>query len=176
MQRQAEGRFVAVISGVHGLVHTIELTYAALLIRIGLEFSADKLALGAVATAAAFTLGFGALPAGGLVDRLGARPPPLHSGRPPSGGGRPWGGCLSPPAGLSAIATVARHPPSAIAWHGVGGNLGIAAAPIIATLVAQAAGWRWAYALLAFLCLVAARPLRPLPPNPEAMAVRGTAT
>jgi len=194
MLRQAEGRFVAVISGVHGLVHTIELTYAALLIRIGLEFSADKLALGAVATAAAFTLGFGALPAGVLVDRLGPRRTlNLAFGLSMAAAllvafspnlatlavtlailGLASG--LYHPAGLSAIATVARHPPSAIAWHGVGGNLGIAAAPIIATLVAQAAGWRWAYALLAFLCLVAAVLLRTLLPSQEAMAVRGTVT
>jgi predicted MFS family arabinose efflux permease len=80
------------------------------------------------------------------------------------------------PAGLSAIAKVARHPPSAIGWHGVGGNLGIAAAPIVATLVAQVAGWRWAYALLALLCLGAAVVLHTLLPTQEAMAAQTTVT
>src|SRR3972149_82037 len=64
---------VAYIALVHGLIHTIEFTYAALLTRIGGEFGAGLCGVGIVANAFAFTFGFSALPSGVLVDRLGTQ-------------------------------------------------------------------------------------------------------
>ena len=68
----SERALVLTISGVHALVHTIELAYAALLLRIEAEFGTDLLLLGVLANVAGFAFGLGALPAGFLVDRLGS--------------------------------------------------------------------------------------------------------
>ena len=62
---------MAYISVVHGFIHTIEITYAVLLLRIGDEFGAGLFVLGIVANAAAFTFGFGALFSGRARFDLG---------------------------------------------------------------------------------------------------------
>src|SRR3972149_6567196 len=69
----AQGRIILYTALAHGLVHTVELTYAALLSRIGHEFGQGDFVLGVVASAFAFTFGASALPSGLLVDRLGSR-------------------------------------------------------------------------------------------------------
>ncbi len=176
--RSKQTGMVAYISVVHGLIHTVEFSYAALLSRIDNEFGAGLFVLGIVANGFAFTCGFSALPSGILVDRLGTQrvltiafalaaiaallvatsPNPLMLGLFLGLLGLSIG--LYHPAGISFIAQATSRRGLALGWHGLAGNIGIAAAPIIAIGMAEAFGWRWAYVLLAFLCLLAAISLR----------------
>ena len=177
---------VAYISVVHGLIHTVEFSYAALLSRIDSEFGAGLFVLGIIANGFAFTFGFSALPSGILVDRLGTQrvltiafalaaiaallvatsPNTVVLGLFLGLLGLSIG--LYHPAGISFIAQATSRRGLALGWHGLAGNLGIAAAPIITIGMAEAFGWRWAYVLMAFLCLLAALSLRFVTIRPEA--------
>ncbi len=152
-------------------VHATELTYAALLLRIGDEFGLDKLALGFIANALALSFGVGALPSGLLVDWLGSRrvlrlcflmtaaasllvavsPSPVVLGVFLSLLGLGIG--LYHPAALALIAQGAKQRGLVLGYHGVAGNIGIALAPAIATGFAATVGWRGAYVFLAVLAL-----------------------
>jgi len=173
---------VAYIATVHGLIHTIEMTYAALLSRIDDEFGAGLFVLGIVANVFAFGFGFSALPSGFLVDRLGSQrvltiafglaavAALLVATSPNTAMLAVFLGLLGlsiglyHPAGISLIAQATAGPDGgrglALGWHGVAGNLGIAVAPVLAIGVAEALDWRWAYVLLAILALLAALSLR----------------
>lgn len=168
---------VAYVAVAHALIHTIELSYAVLLSRIENEFGAGLFVLGIVANVFAFAFGFSALPSGVLVDRLGtqrvlliafglAAVSALLVATAPNTVvlaiflailGLSIG--LYHPAGLALIAQVTAQNGGggpgrgmALGWHGVAGNLGIAAAPAIAIGPAVALDdWRWAYVLLALL-------------------------
>ncbi len=190
--RVRQAGLVAYIATAHGLIHTIELTYAVLLSRIGDEFGASLFVLGIVANGFAFTFGLSALPSGLLVDRLGTQrvlfiafslaavtsllvatsPNPVMLGVFLGLLGLSIG--LYHPAGISFIAQATTQRGLALGWHGVVGNLGIAIAPALAIGIAEAADWRWAYVLLAVLAALVALSLRvvtleglPLPPPPE---------
>lgn len=176
--RARQASLVAYISTAHALIHAIEVTYGVLLLRIKDDFGVGFLLTGIVATGFAFTFGFGALPSGVLVDRLGTQrvltiafsmaagacllvatsPNPVLLGLFLGLLGLGIG--LYHPAGLSFIAQVARQRGLALGWHGVAGNLGIAATPLVAVGVAEAFDWRWAYVLLAVLALAMAISLR----------------
>lgn len=176
--RSDQARLVAYVSVAHGLVHTIELTYAALLSRIEAEFGGGFLALGAIANVFAFTFGASALPAGFLVDRFGSRRvlvaafvaaaalSVLVAASP-----NPWWLAVSlgllglaiglyHPAGISLIAQGAEQRSLAFGYHGVSGNVGIALAPVIAVGLAVAFDWRAAYVVTALLALVVVATLR----------------
>lgn len=176
--RSQELRLVSYVAVAHGLVHVIELTYAALLSRIEVEFGTGHLVSGVVANAFAFTFGASALPSGLLVDRLGSR--------------RVLYGCflaaaaasllvatsanaamlglflgllglaigLYHPAGISLIAQAAERRGMALGYHGVAGNIGVALAPALAIGFAEAFGWRWAYVFLAGLAVLVALVVR----------------
>lgn len=172
------------VGAAHALVHTAELTYAALLSRVGDEFGAGLLGLGVLANVGAFAYGFGALPAGILVDRWGSRTI-LQVTFAGSVAGA-LGVALAPsvealaaalallglaiglyhPAGMAYLAQAARERGTAMAYHGVMGNLGIAAAPLLAVGAAEALGWRWAYVLLAALAAASTLLVRSLPRAP----------
>lgn len=176
---------VAYISTVHGLVHATELTYAVLLTRIADEMGAGLFVMGIVANVFAFAFGFSALPSGVLVDRLGTQrvvgiafgaaavaallvataPNPAVLGLFLAFLGLSIG--LYHPAGISLIAQAGAGEDGAgrglaLGWHGVAGNLGIAAAPALAIGVAEVLDWRWSYVLLAVLALLVALSLRVL--------------
>ena len=176
--RARQTGLVAYVSVVHGLIHTIEISYAVLLSRIGDEFGASLFVLGILANVSAFGFGFSALPSGVLVDRLGtqrvlmitfslAAVAALLVATAPNVAllglflgilGLSIG--LYHPAGLSFIAQATARRGLALGWHGVVGNLGIAAAPALAIGVAEVTNWRWAYVLLAVLALLAVVSLR----------------
>ncbi len=184
--RSKQTGMVAYISVVHGLIHTVEFSYAALLSRIDIEFGAGLFVLGIIANGFAFTFGFSALPSGILVDRLGTQrvltiafalaaiaallvatsPNIVVLGLFLGLLGLSIG--LYHPAGISFIAQATSRRGLALGWHGLAGNIGIAAAPIITIGMAEAFGWRWAYVLMAFLCLLAAVSLRFVTIRPEA--------
>jgi MFS family permease len=167
-----QGRIVLYTSLAHALVHTIELTYAALLLRIGDEFGQGEFMLGVIANVSAFTFGVGALPAGVLVDRLGSRRVITFSFLAAAVASLLVG--LSPnafvlavflgllglciglyhPAGLSIIAQCAEKRGLALGYHGVAGNVGAALAPALAVGLAVAVDWRAAYFFLCGLALL----------------------
>lgn len=158
-----ERRVIASASLAHATTHTLELTFAALLIRIGFEFGADIAVLGAVANAGTITFGAAALPSGWLVDRYGPRAVMASAMWIAAGFAclvavtpslllltvaltlMGAGIGLYHPAGTSLVATVAERRGLALAAHGVAGNLGVAIAPIVAVAIAIAFDWRVAY-------------------------------
>ncbi|MGQ9572013.1 MAG: MFS transporter [Dehalococcoidia bacterium] len=163
----AERSIIAYTSAAHALIHILEWTYAALLIEVGDEFGISWLALGALGNVFAYTFGFGALPSGILTDRLGS-PRVLYICLLGSGLSAVLVGMsqttimlgiglalmglvmgLYHPAGISLIAQGIRQRGMALGLHGVSGNLGIAATPLLAGGFAFALGWRWAYFFLA---------------------------
>ena len=174
----SQGQLVLYTSLAHALVHALELTYAALLLRIGDEFDLGKGVLGIIATVGAFAFGAGALPGGALVDRLGTQRVLYFCFLGAAGGALLVG--LSPsaaflavflallglaiglyhPAGLALIAQGAARRGIALGYHGVAGNIGIALAPAIAVGFSAAFGWRSAYFFLAALALALAVVLR----------------
>jgi len=87
------------------------------------------------------------------------------------------------PVGIALLAEEAEQTGRAIGVNGVWGNLGVAAAPLGAALLAEGLGWRWAFAVPAALALATGvwqatrsrRPRRlPRPPErPRAPAARG---
>jgi MFS family permease len=167
-----QGRIVLYTALAHALVHTIELTYAALLLRIGAEFGQGEFMLGVIANVAAFTFGAGALPAGVLVDRLGSQRVITFSFLAAAASSLLVG--LSPnafvlgvflgllglsiglyhPAGLAVIAKGAEKRGLALGYHGVAGNIGTALAPALALGLAVAIDWRAAYFFLSALALL----------------------
>ena len=165
--RTSERTYVLTVSFVHVLVHATELTFAALLLRIEADFGTDLLLLGVLANVGAFAFGFGALPAGFLVDRLGTVPVlrlalagsaltslfvALADGEVMLGVGLTLLGLgtgLYHPAGITLLARTRRRARN-LGLHGAVGNFGIAAAPAAAAL-AVLVDWRAAYFLLAAL-------------------------
>ena len=172
MNDQADQRSLTIsISLAHAAVHCTELTYAALLLKIGGEFGVDMLVLGFIANAFALAFGIGALPSGVLVDRLGSprvlricfltaagasllvalSPSPLVLGIFLTILGLCIG--LYHPAAISLIAQGAERRGLVLGYHGMAGNIGIAVAPAIALGFASTVGWRWSYVFLAGLAL-----------------------
>jgi len=163
----AERRIIAYTSAAHSLIHILEWTYAALLIKISLEFDLGFFLLGALGNVFAYTFGFGALPSGFLTDRLGSRRI-LYVCMLGSGLSAVLVGIsqtslmlamalglmgltmgLYHPAGIALIAQRVRQRGMALGLHGVSGNLGIAFTPLLAGGLALAFDWRAAYFFLA---------------------------
>ena len=174
----AERRIIAYTSAAHSLIHILEWTYAALLIKISLEFDLGFFLLGALGNVAAFTFGFGALPSGFLTDRLGSRRV-LYVCMLGSGLSAVLVGIsqtsvmlgialalmgltmgLYHPAGIALIAQRVRQRGMALGLHGVSGNLGIAVTPLLAGGLAFAFDWRAAYFFLAALAIALGLVLR----------------
>jgi MFS family permease len=175
----------------HGATHTIELTFAALLVRIGFEFDASLAALGLVASIGTLTFGATALPAGYLSDRFGPRAvisgalfaasvcslvvavapslPVLAIALALLGAAI---GLYHPP-GTAMISTVIARRGRAFALHGIAGNLGVSAAPAIATTIAVLIDWRAAYLVLALLALTVALLVARLAPSHAEARERG---
>ncbi|MCC6238443.1 MAG: MFS transporter [Dehalococcoidia bacterium] len=178
-----ERRVITSAALAHGMTHTLELTFAALLLRIGSEFGASLATLGGVAFAGTLTFGMAALPAGYLSDRFGPRAviagamfaasacallvafapslPVLAVALAILGGAI---GLYHPP-GTAMVSTVFERRGRAFAIHGIAGNLGISAAPLIASAVAVLVNWRAAYVLLALLALGVALMTRLVAPD-----------
>jgi len=151
----------------HGLIHVFELAVPALLIRIQAEFGVGDFAMGRVVTVYGLLFGLGALPAGWLVDRIGARVLLVCClwGASLSLAGMAWSPSLPAfsaaaacmglalsiyhPAGTSLITHAIPLSGRVFAWHGMGGNLGVAGASVIAGVLGDLVGWRWTLALLA---------------------------
>ncbi|SDG12656.1 Predicted arabinose efflux permease, MFS family [Halorubrum xinjiangense] len=164
----AERRIVTFTAGSHGLVHTYELSIPILLtVWVG-EFSTTAAALGVVVTLGYGLFGVGALPGGVLVDRFGSKPLILACLAGMAGSFllvslaptlpvlaaaiAIWGLTASVyhPAGLSLLSKSIEQRGTALGYHGIGGNLGIALGPLATALLLLAFDWRLVTAALAF--------------------------
>ena len=163
----AERRIVGFTAGSHGLVHTYELSIPILLtVWVG-EFSTTAAALGVVVTLGYGLFGVGALPGGILVDRFGSKPLILACLAGMAGSFLAvslaptlpvlavavaiWGLTASVyhPAGLSLLSTSVDQRGTALGYHGIGGNLGIALGLLATALLLLAFDWRLVTAALA---------------------------
>lgn len=178
-----ERRVILAASLAHGMTHALELAFAALLVRIGLEFGTSLALLGAVANIGTLTFGITALPSGYLTDRFGPRA--VITGALLAAAAfalvvaaAPSLPVLAVALGMLGAAIGLYHPPGtamvsavierrgrAFALHGIAGNLGVSAAPAIATTIAVLLNWRVAYVVLALLALCVAVLVRRIAPD-----------
>ncbi len=166
-----ERRIVASTGVAHGLNHSIDLVYGAVLAVILIEFGTTNAVLGALATVSWLAYAFTAIPAGEMADRLGSQRTvalsmggagvaALMAAAAPNvwvlGAGLVLIGILGGlyhPAGLSLITRGVRSRARALGVHGAGGNLGTALAPVIAAFIAGAWSWRAAFVVFAVLSI-----------------------
>jgi MFS family permease len=179
----------------HAVSHGLVLVLPAVLVALRAEFGASFTTLGTVATITATLYGLGSLPAGLLVDRLGA---PLllrvFAGLSvlfcllaAAAPGIWWlalllgllgaAGALYHPAGVTEITLNVPGGGRVLGLHGSWGNLGTAFAPLLAGAIASAWTWRASYVLagvvaaLLLLAIWREVPLdRALPPQQPAGA------
>lgn len=169
-----ERRIVAFTAGSHGLVHTYELSIPILLTVWIAEFSTTAAALGLIVTVGYGLFGVGALPGGILVDRFGSKPLILACLGGMAGSFllvsvapnlltlavaiAVWGVTASVyhPAGLALISKSIDKRGTALGYHGIGGNLGIAFGPLATVLLLLAFDWRIVAAVLTLPALAVA--------------------
>src|SRR3990170_7264375 len=195
----AERRLITYTAAAHAVVHITELTYPALLTRIGDELGVRAVILGTIASVFSWAFGGSAIPAGFLTDRLGSRRVLFYAfaggavslvlvGLSPN----EWvlaatlallGFCIGlyHPAGLSLMAQGVRQRGLALGFHGVSGNVGQALAPALAVGLAIAVDdWRLAFFVLAGVSAVMAALLSittlPLRGEPEVFAAESETT
>jgi len=194
----AERRLIAYTTIAHALIHSIEVTFAALLVRIQMDLGTSDALMGVIASVFGWTFGTAAIPAGFLSDRLGSRRVLYYTFVSAAAGAvlvglspNRWflvgalaflGMCIGlyHPAGISLIAQEIRQRGLALGYHGVSGNIGIALTPLVAGAIATAFdNWRAAYFLMAALAAAVTLMLRawrlPLHEQQEVVQVEGEA-
>lgn len=174
-----ERRIVWFTAAAHALVHTYELSIPILMTVWLLEFSTSAATLGFVVTIGYGLFGIGALPGGVLVDRFGSKPLIIAcllgmAGAFILAGLSPslwtltlavalWGLTASVyhPAGLSLLSMAIDKPGTALGYHGIGGNIGIALGPLLTVVLLLWFDWRIvAFVLAAPAAVVVAYTLR----------------
>jgi MFS family permease len=161
-----EKRIVWLTSLSHCLVHIDTLIFPAIMPMLIAEFESNYFSVGLAGNAGYLLFGLGALPAGILTDRFGARKflavyslgilvsslVIYHSRSLP---GFAFGlallglfASIHHPAGLSLISKSVKEQGRGLGIHGVAGNIGLALAPTLASAIGMWAGWRFSYVLL----------------------------
>lgn len=163
-------RLVLLVSFAHAMVHMFEHALPAVEQMIGDDFGVTKAQTGALGTVWRLPFGLGALLAGWLTDRLGAKRMLIAYllGCVATSVGVWWAptwtilfammfamgtfASIYHPAGLSLLSreTTPETRGKALGWHGIFGSLGIAFAPFLAALVFSTGtiGWRDYYLVL----------------------------
>jgi MFS family permease len=162
-----EKRLVVLTMCSHALVHFFELSFPPVLKLVSEEYQLTLAGAGGLGNVFPFFFGLGAIPAGMIVDRFGSRRTLLSYLLVCGGAGvltlfvKPlWGiallmfimgafAGLYHPAGLALLARHTHKIGEAMGLHGVGGNLGVALAPLYAATIASLTSWRGVYASLA---------------------------
>ncbi len=164
-----ERRIVALTSCAHGLIHIYMLLFITANILMAKELGVGLFYIGNLGTISYFAFGLGALPAGFLSDRIGCHRTITLSllgagassffiffSRGPVGLALALA-CLGifaslyHPSGLSLISSTVRQRGKALGIHGVGGNLGLALAPLIGGFIASHYSWRMGYLIFSLI-------------------------
>ncbi|NWF57738.1 MAG: MFS transporter, partial [Syntrophaceae bacterium] len=163
-----EKMVVALTGCSHALSHAYLLIFPAVLLLLKEEFSMGYLGLGVIGNIMTFSYGLGALPGGMIYNRFGPRKLYLFcflgsaavcfliaasSGLILFTVGLSILGALGSvyhPLANSLITSKVKKYGIALGIHGAAGNIGLAAAPILAAMIGSWLGWRYAYALFAF--------------------------
>ena len=169
-----ERRAIVLLGTAHALTHSMMLTFPAILIPLMEEFDLNLFGVGLLGNIAYFLFGAVAIPAGLLSDRWGPRKVMLlffmgssvacliiffSSGIVMLAFGLLLSGAFASlyhPAGLSYLTQKIRLRGKALGYHGMAGNIGLAAAPSLAAWGGMRAGWRSIYLVLALLFAVMA--------------------
>jgi MFS family permease len=154
---------VALTGCSHALTHGYLLIFPAVLLLLKEEFAMGYLALGAIGNIMTFAYGLGALPGGMIYNRMGPKKLYLICFLGSAGAsilvaaspslilftvGLALLGALGSvyhPMANSLITSSVKEYGRALGIHGAAGNIGLAAAPFIAGLIASRFGWRHAY-------------------------------
>ncbi|MCA9037689.1 MAG: MFS transporter, partial [Planctomycetaceae bacterium] len=192
-------RLVLLVSFSHATVHLLEQSIASVELDVSSEFQLNSEQSGLLSTSFRIPYGFGALLAGMLADRIGARRIlAIYLGASaciclavmlsPSSTMLYISlfclGCFASiyhPAGLALLAnsTTPYERPRALGLHGVLGSTGIMSAPLIAglTLSVSGATWKTFYAVIAVCCAILTwmllTMLKPVPPEQVAQPEGG---
>jgi MFS family permease len=161
-----EKSILIAMSACHALVHSYMLVFPTIYKSLGAELNLEFARVGLVGMVSYMAFGFGALPAGFLVDRFGARNlvviclagTSLASVLTFAAGGGlgvavalvvlGFFASLYHPAGLAMISMNVKDVGKAIGIHGMAGTLGVAVAPLVAGTMTSSYGWQYSYLLL----------------------------
>lgn len=156
----------------HAFVHLLEGVIPPLIPLLLVEFDTNYFRLSLIVTIFSYTFGLGALPAGHLIDRIGARRS-LTIFLFSSGAASLliflvtsyWiyfiltaligtVASLCHPAGSTLISKHITEKGRAFGTYGIGGSLGIAVAPIVTGVMASRFGWRAPHVLFGMVALM----------------------
>jgi len=162
-----DARVTALVTACHSLIEFYMLIFPAVLGLMASSLGVGLFQISILGNIAYFAYGLGALPSGYLTDRFGARPlltaavlgvgiSSVMIGLSPNyvilGFSMLCFGLtasLYHPAGLSFLSWRVKKAGKAMGYHGMGGNVGAALAPLLAGTIAHSIGWRGAYMTLA---------------------------
>jgi MFS family permease len=164
-----EKSILAAVSLCHGLVHAYMLVFPTIYYSLGSALELKFSGVGFIGMASYMAFGFGALPAGFLADKVGARrllslcvagttvsSVVAFTAREPAtvvvalvlmG----LSASLYHPAGLSLLSTSIKDLGKALGIHGMAGTVGEAGAPLLAGLLTARFGWNYSYLALGVL-------------------------
>ena len=169
-----EKQAIIFTAGCHGLIHILELSYGALLIHIATEFGASLFVMGILANVFGLAFGIMGLPAGLLADRFSERRllmvcclsmgiASIIIGLSPSiyilGTGLMILGLslgIYHPVSFAFITRVTTNRGMSFAYLGMGGNLGVAFGPLLASSMASIFSWRATYLFLSIPAVILA--------------------
>lgn len=183
---------VFLLGSAHTMVHFYEQVFPALLLTIAAYFHFELGAAGWMQTLLAMSFGLGALPAGYIADRIGPKRIVMvyligaamscifisaaRSAVAFSVGLAALGAFISlyHPAGTTLVTTQVKQVGKGLGYHGMGGGIGVAVAPALATMLAALSpkyGWRlsfMAFGAIGLLVAAGVGTLRISPiPSPE---------
>lgn len=182
--RAARLRVLALNVG-HFQTHFFLLIYPTVVLTLERELGADYGALLLPSTLAFAMLALGALPAGWLGDRWSRRGSMLLLFAGLALGGLATGLAEGPlglafglgliglaasiyhPVGIAMLVEQAKPLGRALGVNGVWGNMGVAAAPLAAAVLAEGLGWRWAFLIPAAIAAMSGLAFALLPAAPE---------
>lgn len=158
-----ERKIIFITSSAHGLVHLFMLVFISTNISIAKEMNLNLFQIGNLGTLSYLAFGLGAIPAGIMVDKFGSRKALFISlfgltlssilvGL--SSSPRQFGfsavllgifASIYHPAGLSLLSKNIKQRARAMGFHGMGGNIGVALSPFLASYLASLYSWRLSY-------------------------------
>jgi MFS family permease len=161
-----EKSILIAVSACHALTHAYMLVFPTIYKSIGTSLKLEFAGVGFVGMASYMAFGFGALPAGFLSDRLGAKMLLVLCLAGTTAASilvftltTPVGvvvalvllglfASMYHPAALSLLSTSLKEIGKGMGIHGMGGMVGVAAAPLVAGSITARYGWTYSYLVL----------------------------